>query len=50
MDPDKDPDPAIFVNELQDGNKIIFFALKVHLHNFLKLKFFLKSHKEVTKQ
>ncbi len=53
-DPDADPDPAIFVSNLQDVNKKIsflcFFAyyfLKVHLHTyFLKIK----SHKEVTKQ
>jgi hypothetical protein len=47
MDPD--PDPAIFVSDLQDVDKKIvfkfFFAyyfLKVHLHNFSKTK----SHKE----
>ncbi len=43
-----DPDPAIFVSDLQDVNKkIIFFAyyfLKVHLH-FLKIKN--HSHKTV---
>jgi hypothetical protein len=52
MDPD--PDPAIFVIDLQGANKkIIFFAkfsayffLKVHLHHFSKIK----SKKEVTKQ
>ncbi len=52
--PDADPDPAIFVNNLQDvNNKKIFFSkffayyfLTVHLHHFLKMK----SHKEVTKQ
>jgi hypothetical protein len=47
-----DPDPAIFVIDLQDANKkliflfISFFAyyfLKVHLHH-------LKSQKEVTEQ
>jgi hypothetical protein len=39
MDPDADPDPAIFFTDLQD-------FLKVHLHHFSKIK----SHKEVTKQ
>jgi hypothetical protein len=34
-----DPDPAIFVSDLQN-------CLKVHLHNFSKIK----SHKEFTKQ
>jgi hypothetical protein len=38
-----DPDPAIFVIDLQDTNKkLIFFSayhfLKVHLHNFSKIK------------
>jgi hypothetical protein len=51
-----DPDPAIFVIDLQDANKKlpIFFSqsfsayyfLKVHLHNFSKIK----SQKEVAKQ
>jgi len=48
---DRDPDPAIFVSDLQDINnkkKILsFFAydfLKVHLHHFSKIK----SHKEVS--
>jgi len=26
MDPDADPDPAIFANDLQDINKKLFFA------------------------
>ncbi len=46
MDPDSDPDPAIFNIDLQDANiKLIFFKsfsaqyfLKVHLHNFSKIK------------
>jgi hypothetical protein len=55
MDPDLDADldPAIFISDLQDVNKKIFFLSlfayffwKVHLHHFLKLK----SHKEFTKQ
>jgi hypothetical protein len=40
-DPDADPDPAIFVIDLQDAQKNIFFIkvfclllMKVHLHNF----------------
>ncbi len=50
MDPDldADPDPAIFVSDLLDVNKKLFFAyyfLKVQYH-FSKIK----SHKEVTKQ
>jgi hypothetical protein len=51
MDPnaDADPDPAIFVIDLQDANKKDFYAdsfLKVHLHHSSKIK----SQKEVTKQ
>jgi hypothetical protein len=54
MDPDADPDSAIFVIDLQDpNNKINFFKgfllitfCKVHLHNFSKIE----SPKEVTKQ
>ncbi len=54
MDPgsDADPDPAIFVSDLQDVNKNYFFKslyshfLKEHLHHFSKMK----SHTEVTKQ
>jgi hypothetical protein len=41
-----DPDPAIFVIDLQDANKKIikkkcfsaYYFLKVHLHNFSKIK------------
>jgi hypothetical protein len=52
MDPD--PDPAIFVIDLQDANKKLnlkkFFCLLlsegVHLHHFSKIK----SPKEVTKR
>ncbi len=47
---DRDPDPAIFVSDLHDGNKkfqfFSYYFLKVHLHHFSKQK----SHKEVTKQ
>jgi hypothetical protein len=49
MDPDADPDPVIFVSDLQDFNKKLFiflsffayFFLKVLLHQFSKIK----SHK-----
>ena len=45
-DPDSDPDPAIFVNDLQDASKKLIFNaifsayyfLKVHLHHFSKIK------------
>jgi hypothetical protein len=54
MEPDLDPDPTIFVIDLQDANKkYIFFKsfsayyfLKVHLPYFSKIK----SQKEVTKR
>jgi hypothetical protein len=50
-----DPDPAIFVIDLQDANKKLivikilgtaYFFLTVHLHHFSKIK----SQNEVTKQ
>jgi hypothetical protein len=53
-DPDADPEPAFFVIELQNANKKLIFNkksfsayyfLKVHLHNFSKIK----SPKEVEK-
>jgi hypothetical protein len=48
-----DPDPAIFVIDLQDANKKLIFEksfyaynlLKIHLHHFSKIK----SQKEVTR-
>jgi hypothetical protein len=43
MDTDPDPDPSIFVLNLQDAKA--YYFLKVHLHNFFKIK----SHKEITK-
>jgi hypothetical protein len=58
MDPntDLDPDPSIFVIDLQDANKkptptnffhqFFCLLLKVHLHNFPKKN----DHKEVSKQ
>jgi hypothetical protein len=53
-DPDSDPEPAIFVTDLQDANKKIIFIKKFAclllfegtLHHFTKIK----SPKEVTKQ
>ncbi len=50
-DQDADPDPAIFVIDLQDATKNYFkknsayYFLKVHSHHFSKIK----SPKEVTK-
>ena len=46
LDLDSDPDPAIFVIDLQDASqKLIFntissayYFLKLHLHNFSKIK------------
>jgi hypothetical protein len=53
MDPDSEPDPAIFGIVLQGGNKNYFlkrfsadYFLKVHLHHFSKIK----SPKKVAKQ
>jgi hypothetical protein len=54
MDPDPNPDPSIFVIDLEDANKkkickknfSVYYFLKVLLHHFLKVK----SQKEVTKQ
>jgi hypothetical protein len=54
MDPDAYPNPAIFLIDLQDANKKLikkksfsaYYFLKVHLHNFSKIKI----QKEVTKQ
>jgi hypothetical protein len=53
-DPNADPDPAIFVIDLQGANKKLFlkksfsvyYLLKVHLYHFSKIK----SPKEVTTQ
>jgi hypothetical protein len=52
-DLDSDQDPAIFIIDLQDANKKVtkksfsdYYFLKVHLHNFSKIK----SPKGVTKQ
>jgi hypothetical protein len=46
MDPDSDPDPAIFVIDLQDASKKLIFntifsayyLLKLNLHHFSKIK------------
>jgi hypothetical protein len=51
---DADPDPSLFITDLQDANKKLilkkgssaYYFLKVLLHPFLKVK----SRKEVTKQ
>jgi hypothetical protein len=55
LDPDADPDPSIFIIDLQDANKkrikkkkffsIVLLGLKVLLHHFSKIK----SQKDVTK-
>jgi hypothetical protein len=55
MDPDSDPDPTIFVIDLQDTNKkrkkkklfcLLLFEGTVLLHHFSKIKI----QKEATKQ
>jgi hypothetical protein len=53
MDPDPAPDSALFVTDLQNGNKIIFLLsfyahtfLKVHLHHSSKIGIY----NEVTEQ
>jgi hypothetical protein len=46
LDPDADPDPAIFVIVLQDANKKLnlkksfsaYYFLKVHFYHFSKIK------------
>jgi hypothetical protein len=46
MDPDADPDPAIFISDLQDVKKkfpkffclLLFEGTRVPFHNFLKIK------------
>jgi hypothetical protein len=51
MDPNVDPDPAIFVSDLQDVNKnyllfcLLRYFLKVHVQYFATIKI----HREVTK-
>ncbi len=53
MDPD--PDPAIFITDLQEANKklikknfcILLFEGTVHLHHFSKMKVKKRSHKTV---
>jgi len=50
---DLDPDPAMFVTELQDTQQktnlkksfSAYYFLKVHLHNFSKIKSPKESHK-----
>jgi hypothetical protein len=48
-DPKADPDPSVFINDLQDANKNKFFNkffCVLLLHHFSKIK----TQKEVTKQ
>jgi hypothetical protein len=57
MDPNSnpDPDPAIFIIDLQDANKKLikkksfsaYYFLKVHLGRFSKIKSKKKSHKTI---
>ncbi len=50
-----DPDPAVFVIDLQDANKktnlnksfSAYYFLKVHLNHFSKIKKSKRSHKTV---
>ncbi len=57
MDPDSDadldPDPSIFIIDLQDANKKLIFKKKNSSYYFLKVLLHfskIKSQKEVTKQ
>jgi hypothetical protein len=46
-----DPDPAIFVIDLQDANQKLIFSNSFSAHYFLKEHFSkIKNQKEVTKQ
>jgi hypothetical protein len=47
MDPDSDPDPSIFIIDLQDANKKLIWK---HFLSSFTLFFKDKSQKEVTKQ
>jgi hypothetical protein len=50
MDPDADPDPAIFVSDLQDVNKKLFFCLLLFegkCTSIVKDKKSYRSHKTV---
>ncbi len=49
LDPDSDPDPAIFVTDLQDAKKKIFCKC-FSAYYFLKVHLKIKSPKEVAKQ
>jgi hypothetical protein len=46
MDPDADPDPSIFITDLQDANKKLITFLMYTCTSFSKIK----SQKDVTKQ
>jgi hypothetical protein len=54
MDPDLDPDPAIFVIDLQDGNKkyffFCFFCRLPVLFEDTFTTFFKDGHRELTKR
>jgi hypothetical protein len=50
MDPDADPDHAIFVIDIQDNNKKLFFQKRFSAYYFLHHFSKIKSQKEVTKQ
>ncbi len=50
QDPGSDPDPAIFVIDLQDANKKQLFSKKFSAYYFLHHFSKIKSQKEVTKQ
>ncbi len=39
MDPDSDPDPSIFVIDLQDASKKLFFNTIFSAYDYLKLHF-----------
>ncbi len=37
-DPDQDADPALFVSNLQDANKKLFFSVSFYAYSFLKVQ------------
>jgi hypothetical protein len=51
-DPDADPDPAIFISDLQDSNKKLFIFLSFFSSYFLEVHFTCTSFskKKVTKK
>jgi hypothetical protein len=46
MDPDADPDPAIFVIDLQDANKKLIFLIKFFAYYFLKVLYIVFKDKK----